>query len=149
MLRRTIASGLLAVVWGLGGCVTQPDKPVKLASIPDAFRGGWNEVVRECGPGGSDIQIDEHGVSYWESSSNFLIVRVLGPRHVKIYSDDYGEQTADSTPGSDYKGRHWREFILSEDGRKLTWRTASGGTFDYWRCTPASDEQSEGASEES
>lgn len=136
MIRRCMISAVCAITLGLGGCATAPGVSEKIASIPAEFRGEWNETPRACSSGGSDVRIDEHSADQWEDSSVFRDIRVLGPGHVRVQSDDYGEQTADSTPGSDYTGRHWSELVLSENGQNLTWTYANGRSANYWRCTP-------------
>lgn len=122
----------LTLMAGSADAATRP-------AIPKAFQGTWYEAASACDDSNQyPVDIDDTGISSGEDSSEVRSVRVLGKNRIRIVTDNYGELTSDSPPGSSaYAGRTHTVLILSGDGQKLRIVFQTGASSDLKRCPAA------------
>ena len=107
----------------------------QVAIIPEAFRGHWDLDAAACTDDKDPLRITEGGLDYWEDSSTSRSIEVLSPTHIKIQTDDYGEETRDLKPGeSTLKGHTTWDLTLLDGGKTLRDLTRPGQTILRIRC---------------
>lgn len=107
----------------------------QVAIVPEAFRGHWDLDAAACADDKEPLRITEGGLDYWEDSSTSRSIEVLSPTHIRIKTDDYGEETSDLKPGeSTLKGHTTWDLTLLDDGKTLKDITRPGQTILRIRC---------------
>jgi hypothetical protein len=105
-------------------------------TIPKSFQGAWYEGDKACDDDNQyPLDIEATEISSGEDSSTLVSVRILSQSRIEIVTDNYGELTSDSPPGSDaYAGRTHTMLTLSGKGQKLKIVYQNGIVANLKRC---------------